>query len=81
MATVNVKVPDEMKQKIKEMASEKHYQNESEYVRDAIRSKIQEDTGLTLENYKEVLERIKQLEEDEVDLLDEEEVKKELDIE
>ena len=81
MATVNVKVPDEMKQKIKELSSEKNYQNESEYVRDALRRKIEEDTGLTLDQYKEVLRRLKEVESGEADLLDEEEVKKELDIE
>lgn len=78
MATVNVKVPDEMKRRIKQISEEKHYQNESEYVRDALRKKIEEDTGLTLEQYKEVAKRIKEVEEGEAELLSEEEVKKDL---
>lgn len=81
MPTVSVNIPEKMKKKLEEMAEEGMYQNSSEYIRDALREKINEDTGLTPEEEEEVLRRMKEVENGEVDLISEEEFKNKLDIE
>lgn len=67
MATVSVKLPDRMKDLIEERSSEGMYQNGSEYIRDAIREKLDRDNGLTGSEEKELLERIRQVREGEVE--------------
>jgi Arc/MetJ-type ribon-helix-helix transcriptional regulator len=62
MPTVSVNIPEEMREKMKELSKEGMYQNESEYIRDALRQKISSDTGLTPEEEKIISERLKQME-------------------
>lgn len=80
MATVSIKIPDEMKEQIKEMSKEGLYQNDSEYIRSAIREKLEKDNGLTPAEEEEILKRMKEVEEGEVDLISEEEFEEKLDI-
>ena len=63
MPTVSVNIPEKMREKMKELSKEGMYQNESEYIRDALRQKIIQDTGLTPEEEEKVIERIKKIEE------------------
>lgn len=63
MPTVSVNIPEKMREKMKELSKKGLYQNESEYIRDALRQKIKQDTGLTPEEEKIVSERLKELKE------------------
>lgn len=81
MATVSIKIPDEMKEEVEKMSKEGLYQNDSEYMRAAIREKLEKDNGLTLSEEQELLKRIREVEEGEADLVSEEEAKERLDIE
>ncbi len=81
MATVSIKIPDEMKEQVEKMSKEGLYQNDSEYMRAAIREKLEKDNGLTLSEEQELLKRIREVEEGEADLVSEEEAKERLDIE
>lgn len=67
MSTVSIKIPDDMKRQIEQMSEEGLYQNDSEYIRAAIREKLEKDNGLTPEEEKEVLRRIKALEDQEAE--------------
>ena len=60
MPTISVNVPEKMREKIDELSEDKMYSNTSEYIRAALRRKIEEDTGLTLEEEEIVLERLKE---------------------
>jgi len=81
MATVSIKIPDEMKEQVEKMSKEGLNQNDSEYMRAAIREKLEKDNGLTLSEEQELLKRIREVEEGEADLVSEEEAKERLDIE
>lgn len=63
MPTVSVNIPERMREKMKELSEEGLYQNESEYIRDALRQKIKSDTGLTPEEEEIIVERLKKSEE------------------
>lgn len=63
MPTVSVNIPERMREKMKELSEEGLYQNESEYIRDALRQKIKSDTGLTPEEEDIIVERLKKSEE------------------
>lgn len=63
MPTVSVNIPEKMRKKMKELSKEGMYQNESEYIRDALRRKIKDDTGLTPEEEEIIAERLKDMEE------------------
>lgn len=67
MPTVSVNIPEKMKEKIRELSEEGLYQNESEYIRDALRDKIGMDSGLTPSEEEELLDRIKEVESGEVE--------------
>jgi len=62
MPTVSVNIPEKMKEKMTELSKEGMYQNESEYIRDALRQKIKSDTGLTPEEEEEIVKRLKKME-------------------
>lgn len=81
MATVSIKIPDEMKDQVEKMSKEGLYQNDSEYMRAAIREKLKKDNGLTLAEEEELLQRIREVEEGEAELVSEEEATERLDIE
>ncbi|MBY6294461.1 ribbon-helix-helix protein, CopG family [Nanohaloarchaea archaeon H01] len=74
MPTVSVNLPEKMKEKLSELTAEGLYQNESEYIRSALREKIKNETGLTPAEEKELLKRIEQVEKGEADLVSLEEV-------
>ena len=63
MPTVSVNIPEKMREKMKELSEEGMYQNESEYIRDALRQKIKNDSGLTPEEEEEVAKRLRRMEE------------------
>ena len=63
MPTVSVNIPEKMREKMKELSKEGMYQNESEYIRDALRQKIKSDTGLTPEEEEKIARRLKAMEE------------------
>lgn len=46
MASVSVKLPESLKKQIEERTEEEGYMNTSEYVRQAVREKIKEETSL-----------------------------------
>lgn len=46
MASVSVKIPDNLKRQIEERSQEEGYMNTSEYIRQAVREKIKEETQL-----------------------------------
>ena len=81
MPTVSVNIPERMREKMKELSEEGLYQNESEYIRDALRQKIKSDTGLTPEEEAVVIERLRRSEEREDEGVTLEELSEELDLE
>ena len=54
MASVSVKLPDSLKRRIEEKSEEEGFMNSSEYIRQAVREKVKEDTKL----YPDELERL-----------------------
>ena len=74
MATVSIKIPDEMKRQVEEMSEEGLYQNDSEYMRAAIREKLEKDSGLTPAEEEEIVRRMKEVEEGEVETVPLEEI-------
>ena len=46
MASLTIKLPDDQKSEIETVASEKNYNSVSEYVREALRDKVEEDLVL-----------------------------------
>jgi len=46
MARISVDVPEGLKEQIKETAERKNFKNPSEYIRQALREKIEEDNEL-----------------------------------
>jgi Arc/MetJ-type ribon-helix-helix transcriptional regulator len=63
MPTVSVNIPEKMKEKMKELSTEGMYQNESEYIREALRQKIKSDSGLTPEEEEIIVERLQRMDE------------------
>jgi Arc/MetJ-type ribon-helix-helix transcriptional regulator len=74
MATVSIKMPDEMKKQVEERSREGLYQNDSEYMRTAIREKLEKDNGLTPAEEEEILKRIEEVEKGEVETVPLEEI-------
>lgn len=61
MPTVSVNIPEKMKEKMKELSTEGMYQNESEYIREALRQKIKSDSGLTPDEEEIIVERLQRM--------------------
>lgn len=80
MPTISVNIPEKMKEKMKELSKEGMYQNESEYIREALRLKIESDTGLTRKEEKMIAKRLKRMDKDEKSGKKLEKVEEELDI-
>ena len=78
MPTVSVNIPEKMRERMKELSDEGLYQNESEYIRDALRQKIKSDTGLSPEEEAVILERLRKSEEREDEGLTLDELSEEL---
>jgi Arc/MetJ-type ribon-helix-helix transcriptional regulator len=49
MARISVDVPEGLKNEISEAAERKHFKSPSEYIRQALREKLEEDSELDLE--------------------------------
>lgn len=55
MGSITVKVPDEQKEEIQRLVEEKNYPNMSEWVRETIRQRIEEEQGLYPDELKRLL--------------------------
>lgn len=56
MASISVKLPDNLKQEIERKAEEAGYMNTSEYIRQAMREKIKEEIDLNKDEIEKVME-------------------------
>jgi metal-responsive CopG/Arc/MetJ family transcriptional regulator len=70
MDTLAVKVPEEQKRKLGEIADEEGYPNTSEFVREIIREEINKRKVLRKEFVDEIEERVEQVESGEINLDD-----------
>ncbi|MFB6209699.1 MAG: ribbon-helix-helix domain-containing protein [Candidatus Nanohaloarchaea archaeon] len=57
MASVSVKLPDSLKRQIEERTEEEGYMNSSEYIRQAVREKIKEETQLYPDELRRLMEQ------------------------
>lgn len=57
MASISVKLPDNLKSQIEERTEEEGYMNTSEYVRQAVREKIKEETQLYPDELRRLIEQ------------------------
>jgi len=57
MASVSVKLPDNLKRQIEERTEEEGYMNTSEYIRQAVREKIKEETQLYPDELRRLIEQ------------------------
>lgn len=60
MASLTIKLPDDQKSEIETVASEKNYNSVSEYVREALRDKLEEDLVLRPDVVQKLRKRIKE---------------------
>jgi Arc/MetJ-type ribon-helix-helix transcriptional regulator len=74
MARISVDVPESLKEEIKETAERKNFKNPSEYIRQALREKIEEDNELD----PELLLRALKLKQGDVETQSLEEVREEI---
>lgn len=81
MASMNVRIPDEQKEKIEKAADRGDYPSPSEWVREAIRDKLKEETVLYPEEVERILETWRKQEENELETVAAEKVWKELGVE
>jgi Arc/MetJ-type ribon-helix-helix transcriptional regulator len=81
MDTLNVKVPKEQKKTLERLVVEKQYPSVSEYVREAVRDKIERELELSEDVARELRRRKQEVEDGNADLIPHEQVKEELDIE
>lgn len=65
MASLTVKLPDDQKSEIEAVAERKNYNSVSEYVREALRDKVEEDLVLRPEVAEKLRKRVKEYEEGE----------------
>lgn len=63
MASLTIKLPDNQKNEIEAVAERKNYNSVSEYVREALRNKVEEDLVLRPEVAEKLRRRIKEYEE------------------
>ena len=63
MASLTIKLPDKQKSEIKAVAERKNYNSVSEYVREALRDKVEEDLVLRPEVAEKLRKRVKECEE------------------
>lgn len=63
MASLTIKLPDDQKSEIEAVAERKNYNSVSEYVREALRDKVEEDLVLRPEVAEKLRKRIKEYEE------------------
>ena len=77
---MTIKLPDDQKREIEAVAKRKNYNSTSEYVREALRDKVEEDLVLRPEVAEKLRKRLKEYEENEGDFVSHEELKDELDL-
>jgi len=65
MASLTIKLPNDQKNEIEAVAERKNYNSVSEYVREALRNKVEEDLVLRPEIAEKLRKRIKEYEQDE----------------
>ncbi len=65
MASLTIKLPDDQKNEIEAVAERKNYNSVSEYVREALRDKVEEDLVLRPEVAEKLRKRVKECEESE----------------
>jgi len=63
VASLTIKLPDNQKNEIEAVAERKNYNSVSEYVREALRNKVEEDLVLRPEVAEKLRRRIKEYEE------------------
>lgn len=78
MASLTIKLPDNQKDEIQAVAERKNYNSVSEYVREALRNKVEEDLVLRPEVAEKLRRRVKEYEEGKSELVSNEELKEEL---
>ena len=78
MALLTIKLPDDQKSEIEAVAERKNYNSVSEYVREALRDKVEEDLLLRPEVAEKLRKRVKEYEEGEADSYTLEELDEEL---
>lgn len=71
MASVSVKLPDSLKKQIEERTEEEGYMNTSEYIRQAVREKVKEETQLYPDELKRLIKQGENLEKGEDHSLEE----------
>ncbi len=75
---MTIKLPDDQKNEIEAVAKRKNYNSVSEYVREALRDKVEEDLVLRPEVAEKLRERLKQYRESDSDGYSLEELDEEL---
>lgn len=78
MASLTIKLPDEQKSEIEAIAGKKNYNSVSEYVREALRDKVEEDLYLRPEIVRKLRKRLQEQEDGDVELIPHEDVQREL---
>ena len=78
MASLTIKLPDDQKNEIEAIAGEKNYNSVSEYVREALRDKVEEDLVLRPEVAEKLRKRLRKYEEGESEGYTMEELNEEL---
>lgn len=78
MGSLTIKLPDNQKSEIEALAKKKNYNSTSEYVREALRNKVEEDLVLRPEVAEELLKRVKEVESGDADFVSHEDLKEEL---
>ena len=67
MASLTINLPDDHKSEIEAVAERKNYNSVSEYVREALRDKVEEDLMLRPEVAEKLRKRVKEYREGEAD--------------
>ena len=67
MASLTIRLPDDQKSEIEAVAERKNYNSVSEYVREALRDKVEEDLVLRPEVAEKLRKRVKEYREGEAD--------------
>jgi Arc/MetJ-type ribon-helix-helix transcriptional regulator len=65
VASLTIRLPDDQKSEIEAVAERKNYNSVSEYVREALRDKVEEDLILQPEVVEKLRKRVKEYEEGE----------------
>jgi Arc/MetJ-type ribon-helix-helix transcriptional regulator len=80
VASLTIKLPEDQKNEIEAVSERKNYNSVSEYVREALRDKVEEDLVLRPEVAEELRKRVQEYEEGESESVSHDELKEELGI-